>query len=142
LDEFPFSQEDDIIDVIRPKYKDNQEQLDKYKDKDLGSIAILKPTNEKKLHLPGDDQKKIALIKSHPPSLEQRKETHDGEEEVYSKVSKEYFQLGRLVYMWDKRKGKPNVREFSFLWKGPYKVEEYENGSFFIHDRGKETTTT
>jgi hypothetical protein len=50
-----FAREDDIDDVIDPKGKDYQEQLDKYKVKDLGSIKILKPCNENKLHFSKDD---------------------------------------------------------------------------------------
>jgi hypothetical protein len=83
--------------------------LDKYKDKYLDSITVLKLSNQKKLHLYEDDQKNISLIKSHPPTLEQGKDTQDGEEVVDSKVREGYLQLGRLVSMWDKRKGKPNL---------------------------------
>jgi hypothetical protein len=120
--------------VIWPKGKDYQEQLDKYKDKYLGSITILKPGNERKLHLSEDDQKNIALMRSHPPTLEQRKDTQEGEGMVDSKVREEDFQQGRLVLMWDKKKGKPNMRkEFDCLWQGPYKIEKKsENDSFYL----------
>jgi hypothetical protein len=39
----------------------------------------------------------------------------------YSK--EEYFEEGKLVLMWDKRKGELNMnKEFYDLWKAPYKV--------------------
>jgi hypothetical protein len=42
LDDLPFSQEEDITYIICPRREDYQRQLDKYKDKYLGSITILK----------------------------------------------------------------------------------------------------
>jgi hypothetical protein len=104
LDEFPFAQEDDISDVVRPKGKDYQEQLNKYKDKDLGSITILKRGNEKKSHVSKDDPKNIALIASPPPTWKQGKDTQDGEEVVGSKVREKYFQQETQISMWNKKK--------------------------------------
>jgi hypothetical protein len=45
----------------------------KYEDKDLGSLTILNQGNEANLHLCEDGWKNIALIKSHPPTLDQEK---------------------------------------------------------------------
>jgi hypothetical protein len=97
---------DDINDIIFPKGKDYREQLMKYEDKDPGSIMILNQGNEGALYLCEDDQKSIALIKSHPPPLFQLRNTQDGKGMVDLKARTEYFQRGRLVLMWDKRKRK------------------------------------
>jgi hypothetical protein len=62
LYDLPFVQEVDITYAVCPKREDYQRQLDKYKDKDLGSIIILKGGSETKLH--EDDRINISLIMS------------------------------------------------------------------------------
>jgi hypothetical protein len=69
LDNLP--QEEDILDVVWPKKEDYQKQLDKYKDKQIGSITILKNENEEKLHK--EYQRNISLMRSHSPTLKQEK---------------------------------------------------------------------
>jgi hypothetical protein len=39
---FPFTQEEDFDDIEWPKREDYQQQLDRYKDKEIGSVKILK----------------------------------------------------------------------------------------------------
>jgi hypothetical protein len=41
-DDLPFTQEDDIDDIIWSRREGYQPQLDKYKNKEVGSIKILK----------------------------------------------------------------------------------------------------
>jgi hypothetical protein len=116
---------DDVDDIVFPKGVDYREQLMKYEDKDPGSLTILNQGNEGTLHLCEDDWKRISLIKSHPPTLDQGKNTQNDKGIVDLKVRIEYFQIGSLVLMWDKRKGKPNMhKEFDSLWHDPYKIEK------------------
>jgi hypothetical protein len=52
--------------------------------------------------------------------LEQGIDTQEGKEVIDSKVREEYFQLGKMVLMWDKRKAKPNMhKDFDHLWTRP-----------------------
>jgi hypothetical protein len=53
---------------------------------------------------------------------------------VDPKIRKEYFQQGRLILMWDKRKDKPTMhKEFDCLWYGPYNIEKKTKvGSFYL----------
>jgi hypothetical protein len=44
-------------------------------------------------------------MRSHSPTLEQ--ENNIQEEKNVSDSKEEYFQQGKLVFLWDKRKGKP-----------------------------------
>jgi hypothetical protein len=46
FDDLPFSQKEHITDVILPKREDYQGELDKYKDKGLGYVIVLKKGNE------------------------------------------------------------------------------------------------
>jgi hypothetical protein len=69
--------------MIWPRREDYQIQIDKSKDKDLGSITILKRGSETKLH--EDCQRNIDLIRSHSPALEQGINTQEGEEVIDSK---------------------------------------------------------
>jgi hypothetical protein len=63
-DDLPFSQEDDIDDIVWPKREDYQKQLDKYKDKVVGSITILKKDDKEML---SKMAKKIFLQQSPTP---------------------------------------------------------------------------
>jgi hypothetical protein len=123
-DDLPFAQEEDFTNIIWPKREDYQRQLNKYKDKDLGPITILKRESETKLH--EYDQRNIAIIRSHSPTLEQGRDAQEGKEVIDSK--EEDFQLGKLVLMWDKSKGKPNLhKDFDCLWQafqGPREVRQ------------------
>jgi hypothetical protein len=80
-----------------------------YEDKDSSSITILNQCNEETLNLCQDDWKKIALIKSHPPSFDQGKNTQGYKVIVDLELRMRNFQTRSLVLMWDKRKGKPNM---------------------------------
>jgi hypothetical protein len=73
LYDLPFSQEEDIKDIIWHIREDYQRELDKYNDKDLSSITISKKGGETKLHK--DDQKNITFIRSHYLSLKKIKYT-------------------------------------------------------------------
>jgi hypothetical protein len=44
-----------------------------YEDKEIGSLTILNRGNEGNLHLNEDNQKNIALVKSHPPTSHEGK---------------------------------------------------------------------
>jgi hypothetical protein len=133
-----FAQEDSNGDVIWPKREDCQEKFDKYKDNEMGSITILNHGNEEKLHLHEDDRKNITLIKSHPPTLDQKKDTEERKGTIDSKIREEDFQQGRLVLMWDTKKGKPNMhKEFDCLWQGPYKIEKKSGTDSFYFSMPK-----
>jgi hypothetical protein len=104
----------------------------KYKDKDLESIRILNPGNEGTLTLCEYDQRNISFIKYHPATLDKGKNTQNDKGINDPKVRMEYFHTGRLVLMWDKRKGEPNIcKEFDCLWYGPYKIKKKSEPSFF-----------
>ena len=83
--DFPFTSEEDFDEIQWSKKEEYQQLLDKYKDKEFGTIKLLKK---------GDDD---ILIK---PS----------QQEVLTAEAKEY-QEGDMVWMWDTKKGEPtNVK--------------------------------
>jgi hypothetical protein len=97
---------DDVDDMVLPKREDYKEQLMKYEDKDPGSLTILNQGNEGTLHLCEDDWKNIALIKSHPPTLDQGKDTQEDKGMVDLKVRKERFSTRKTSTYVGQEKGK------------------------------------
>jgi hypothetical protein len=63
-DDLPFTQEEYFDDIVWPKREDYQQQLDRYKDKEVGSITILKKGDKELLIRPS--QEDILTTKSHP----------------------------------------------------------------------------
>jgi hypothetical protein len=61
-------------------------------------------------------------------------DTQEGKEVIDYEVREEDFQQVKMVFMWDKRNGKPNMhKEFDCLWQGPYKIEKKSaNDSFYL----------
>jgi hypothetical protein len=66
----------------------------RYENKYPRSITILNQGNEGALHLCDDDQKRIALIKSHPLDLDQGRNSQDYKGMVDFKVRTKYIQIG------------------------------------------------
>jgi hypothetical protein len=97
--ELPFLQEDSI-DTLLPLTDQYKDKLAKYQGKEPGSIQILKKENEKHEEIVKD------TIHTEPP--------YDENTPCID------FNEGSLVFMWDKRKGKPIYdQENNNSWLGP-----------------------
>jgi hypothetical protein len=63
-DDLPFTQEEDFDAIEWPKKEYYQQQLDKYKDKEIGSVKILKKDDKDLLIRPSQDD--VLTTESHP----------------------------------------------------------------------------
>jgi hypothetical protein len=120
-DESPFSKEEEFDTIDWPKKGSYQQQLEKYKNKDIVSIKILKK----------DDKDLLITLESHPPHS--RQYTRVIQEQVDNK--REYFKQGDLVLEWDRKKGKPNThKEFEKFSLGPFEIEKSSvNDSYYLY---------
>jgi hypothetical protein len=117
LDDMPFATEEDFDQIQWPKKEDYQQLLNKYKDKEVWVVRLLKK---------GEDSVLIQLshqefftIESHPPPSRQ-----------YTRVVQETtkfrtrdYKEGDTVWMWDTKKGElTNVKGSTQFWLGPFRV--------------------
>jgi hypothetical protein len=98
---FPFTTEDDFDEIQWPKKQEYQELLDKYKDKEVGYLKLLKNWDNDILIKPS--QEEVLTDESHPPPSIQYTRVIQG---ITNFEEKEY-QEGDKVWMWD-TKGEPN----------------------------------
>jgi hypothetical protein len=103
--DLPFAQEEDFDAIEWPKREDYQQQLDKYKDKKIGYVKILKKDDKELLIRPRQDD--VLMTESHPAPSTQ----HTGviQDTIVSKGGD--YKQGDLVLEWDTRKGQPDTRE-------------------------------
>jgi hypothetical protein len=102
-DDFPFAIEEDFSVIEWPKKEDYQQQLDKYEDKEIGFVKILK--KEDKDLLIRSSQGDVLTSKSHP--LSSRQYTRVIQETIDVKGGE--YKRGDLVLEWNIREGQPNT---------------------------------
>jgi hypothetical protein len=97
--DFPFASEEDFDKIQWIKKEEYQQLLDKYKDKEFGTVKLLKKGDDDILIRP--TQQEFFTVDSHPPPSKQYtrviKET--------TKFKKKEYQEGDMVWMWDTKKG-------------------------------------
>jgi hypothetical protein len=104
-DDMPFATEEDFDQIQWPKREEYQQLLDKYKDKEVGVVKLLKKGESDILIRPS--QQEVFTVESHPPPSAQY--TRVVQETTKFKI-KEYKE-GDIVWMWDVKKGEPtNVK--------------------------------
>jgi hypothetical protein len=91
--------------------------LDKYKDKEIGTIKLLRKCDDDILIKPS--QQEFLIVESHPPPSKQY--TRFIQETIKFKA-KEY-QEGDTVWMWNTKKGEAtNVKGNVQFWLGPFRL--------------------
>jgi hypothetical protein len=116
-DDMPFATEEDFDQIQWPKKEDYQQLLNKYKDKEVGAVRLLKKGEDSILIQPS--QQEVFTAESHPPPSRQ-----------YTRVVQETtkfrtrdYKEGDTVWMWDTKKGEPtNVKGSAQFWLGPFRV--------------------
>jgi len=94
-----------------------QQLLDKYKDKEVGSVKLLKRGDNDVLIKPS--QQEVLTAESHPPPSRQYTRVI---QETTNFEAKEY-QEGDTVWMWDTKEGEPNnVKGNAQFCLGPFKI--------------------
>jgi hypothetical protein len=68
-DDFPFASEEDFDQIQWPKKEEYQQLLDKYKDKEVGTVKLLKKEEDDMLIKPS--QQEVFTAESHPPPSRQ-----------------------------------------------------------------------
>jgi len=105
-----------------------QQLLDKYKDKEVGSIKLLRKEDDDVLIKPS--QQEILTTDSHPPPSRQYTRVI---QEPTKFEAKEY-QEGDTVRMWDTKKGEPNnVKGSDKFWLGPFGIRmKLVNDAYYL----------
>jgi hypothetical protein len=113
----PFATEEDFDQIQWPKKEEYQQFLDKYKDKEVGTVKLLKTGESDILIRPS--QQEIFTAESHPPPSAQ----YTGVVQGMAKYKIREYMEGDVVWMWDTKKGEPtNVKGSTQSWLGPFKV--------------------
>jgi hypothetical protein len=116
-DDMPFATEEDFDQIQWPKKEEYQQLLDKYKDKEVGTVKLLKTGESDILIRPS--QQEVFTAESHPPPSAQY--TRVVQETTKFKIRE--YKEGDVVWMWDTKKGEPtNVKGSTQFWLGPFKV--------------------
>jgi hypothetical protein len=116
-EDFPFASEEDFDKIQWPKKEEYQQLLDKYKDKEVGTVKLLKKGDDDILIRP--TQQEVFTVESHPPPSKQYTRVI---QETTKFKAKEY-QEGDTVWMWDTKKGEPtNIKGNAQFWLGPFRV--------------------
>jgi hypothetical protein len=116
-DDMPFAMEEDFDQIQWPKKEDYQQLLNKYKDKEIGVVGLLKK---------GEDnvsiwrsQQEVFTAESHPPPSTQY--TMVVQETTQFKTT--YYKEGDTVWMWDTKRGEPtNVKGSTPFFLRPFRV--------------------
>jgi uncharacterized protein (DUF2249 family) len=100
-----------------PMKQEYQQLLDKYKDKEVGSVKLLKRGDNDVLIKPS--QQEVLTAESHPPPSRQYTRVI---QEPMKFEAKEY-QEGDTVWMWGTKKGEPNnVKGSAKFWLRPFRI--------------------
>ena len=106
LEDLPFASEEDFDKIQWPKKEEYQQLLEKYKDKEVGTVKLLKKGDDDILIRP--TQQDVFIAESHPPPSKQ----YTRVVQETTKFRTKDYQEGDTVWMWDTKKGEPtNVKE-------------------------------
>jgi hypothetical protein len=126
-EDMPFTTEEDFDQIEWPKKEEYQQLLDELKNKEIGTMKILKKhEDDVQIHL---SQQEVFTAESHPPPSVQYTKVVQGTTKYKVKKYKE----GDMVWMWDTQKGElTNVKGSTQSWLGPFKVGmESINDSYY-----------
>jgi hypothetical protein len=126
--DMPFATEEDFEKIQWPKKEEYQQLLDEFKDKETGTVNILKrPKDDVKIH---PSQQEVFTAESHPPPSAQY--TRFVQETTKYKIKK--YKEGDVVWMWDTQKGEPtNFKGSTESWLGPFKFgRESVDDSYYL----------
>ena len=128
LEDLPFTSEEDFDEIQWPNKEEYQQLLDKYKDKEVGIVKLLKKGDDDILIKPS--QQEVLTAESHPPPSRQYTRVI---QETTKFETKEY-QERDTVWMWDTMKGEPtNVKGNAQFWLGPFKIRmKSVNNAFYL----------
>jgi hypothetical protein len=103
--------QEDCIDTLLPRTNEYKEKLVKFQGKEPGSIQILKKEDKKNK----EREKAIRnAVNTGPPSYP-----------YIENIPYINYSEGSLVFMWDKRKGKPKYdQKDDNAWLGPYIIKK------------------
>jgi hypothetical protein len=105
LDDLTFASEEDFDQIQRSKKEEYQQLLDKYKDKEVGIVNLLKKGEDDILIQPS--QQEVFTTESHPPPSRQYTRVI----QETAKFKTKDYQDKDTVWMWDTKKGEPtNVK--------------------------------
>jgi hypothetical protein len=116
-DDFPFASKEDFAQIQWPKKEEYQQLLNKYKDKEVGTVKLLKKGENDILIRP--TQQEVFTSESHPPTSKQYTRVI----QETTKFKTKDYQEGDTVWMWDTKKGEPtNVKGSAQYRLGPFRV--------------------
>jgi hypothetical protein len=127
-EDMPFATEEDFDQIEWPKKEEYQQLLDEFKNKEIGTVKILKKhEDDVQIH---PSQQEVFTAEAHPPPSAQYTRVVQGTTKY--KVRK--YKEGDMVWMWDTQKGEPtNVKGSTQSWLGPFKVGmESVNDSYYL----------
>jgi hypothetical protein len=124
----PFTSEEDFDEIQWPKREEYQQLLDKYKDKEVGTVKLLKKGDDDILIKPS--QQEVLTTESHPPPSRQYTRVIQGT----TKFEAKEYQEGDTVWMWDTKKGEPNnVKGKVQFWLGPFRIRmKSVNNAYYL----------
>jgi hypothetical protein len=124
----PFTTKKDFDKIKWPKREEYQQLLDEFKDKEIGTVKMLKRPEDEVQIDPSHEE--VFTAKSHPPPSTQYTRVVQGTTKYKIRKYKE----GDVVWMWDTQKGDPtNVKGSTQLWLGPFKVQrELVDESYYL----------
>ena len=127
-EDMPFAIEKDFDQIKWPKREEYQQLLDEFKDKEIGTVKMLKRPEDEVQIDPSHEE--VFTAKSHPPPSTQYTRVVQGTTKYKIRKYKE----GDVVWMWDTQKGYPtNVKGSTQLWLGPFKVQrELVDDSYYL----------
>jgi hypothetical protein len=127
-EDMPFATEEDFDQIKWPKKEEYQQLLDEFKNKEIGTVKILKKhEDDVQIH---PSQQEVFTAEAHPPPSAQYTRVVQGTTKY--KVRK--YKEGDMVWMWDTQKGEPtNVKGSTQSWLEPFKVGmESVNDSYYL----------
>jgi hypothetical protein len=126
--DMPFAKEEAFDRIQWPTREEYQQILDKYENKEVGVVKLLKKGESDILIRPS--QQEFFTAKSHPPPSTQYTKVVQGT----TKFKIREYMEGDVVWMWDTKKGQPtNVKGSTQFWFGPFRVgRKSVNHSYYL----------
>jgi hypothetical protein len=124
----PFTLGENFDQIQWPKKEEYQQILNKYKDREVGVVKLLKKRENDRLIRPS--QQEVFTAKSHPPPS--RQYTRFVQETIEFKTKD--CQEEDMVWMRDTKKGEPtNVKGSAQFWLGPFRVRSQSvNDAYYL----------
>jgi hypothetical protein len=132
--DMPFATKEYFDQIQWPKKEEYQQLLDKYKNKEIKTVKLIKKGESDILIQPS--QQEVFTAESHPPPSTQYTRVVQGTTKYKIRKYKE----GDVVWMWDTQKGEPtNVKGSTQSWLGPFKDgrESIDDSYYFSTMEGR-----